>query len=50
MDSLSHKFVVEANEMLEKLENALFALEEDAGDTEKINEVFRVMPCSVFPT
>jgi len=43
MDSLSHKFVVEANELLEKLENALFALEEDAGDTEKINEIFRVM-------
>lgn len=43
MDSLSHKFVVEANELLEKLENALFALEENAGDTEKINEIFRVM-------
>ncbi len=43
MDDLSHKFIEEANELLEKLENALFMLENHPENDEQINEVFRVM-------
>ncbi len=43
MDNLSHKFIEEATELLEKLENALFVLEDQPENAEQIDEVFRVM-------
>jgi len=43
MDDLSKKFIEEANELLEKLEEALFYLESYPQDENKIDEVFRVM-------
>ena len=43
MDNLTEKFIEEANELLEKLEDALLYLENHPLDRNQINEVFRVM-------
>ncbi|GMT46021.1 MAG: chemotaxis protein CheA [bacterium] len=43
MDDLSKSFVIEANELLESLEEALLKLENHPDDQEEINTAFRVM-------
>ncbi len=43
MEDLSEKFIDEANELLEKLEESLLELENNPEDNIRINEVFRVM-------
>ena len=43
MDTLTGKFIEEANELIEKLENALFVLEDHPDNSDQIDAVFRVM-------
>ncbi len=43
MDEFKEKFLEEAEELLESLENALLNLEKDIGNKEYINEIFRVV-------
>jgi two-component system chemotaxis sensor kinase CheA len=43
MNNFTDKFIEEANDLLEKLEDALLTLENNPEDEKQINEVFRVM-------
>lgn len=43
MDDFRQKFIDEANDLLESLEEALFNLEDNPEDTKPVNEIFRVM-------
>lgn len=43
MDDFTQKFIEEANDLLEKLEEALLNLEGNPEDEQQINEIFRVM-------
>lgn len=43
MEDLTEKFIEEANDLLEKLEESLLELEEKPEDETRINEAFRVM-------
>ncbi len=43
MNDFANKFIEEANDLLEKLEDALLTLENNPEDEKQINEVFRVM-------
>ncbi len=43
MEDFRQKFIDEANDLLENLEEALFVLEENPEDEASVNEIFRVM-------
>ncbi len=43
MENLQKKFIVEANEFINNLEDSLLSLEKNPGDKNKIQEIFRIM-------